>query len=75
MQIGRGVSPDLELWDARRMDEVTTPVLSRLDAEEREALQRWIDEQRRSGRDIGQGEAMRLLTRDALIGMGLLRVR
>jgi hypothetical protein len=58
-------------------DEVMQPVLIRLDARERAALETWMAEQRDGPErlDLSTGDAVRALTRDALVGMGLLDVR
>lgn len=60
------------------MEETTTPVLSRLDARERAALQRWTQERAAlpgTPERLSDAEAMRFLTREALERMGLLEMR
>jgi hypothetical protein len=47
----------------------TTPILTRVDDEEYAALLRFIREERPG---MGKGDAIRLLAREQLIGMGLL---
>jgi hypothetical protein len=51
--------------------ETTTPLLTQLNDPEREALKRFILEERR---DLGEGQAARVLIREALERMGLLAI-
>lgn len=52
--------------------ETTFPVLTQFDQAELDALKRFIAEERP---DLGQGQAVRVLAREAMIGMGLLDPR
>jgi hypothetical protein len=49
--------------------ETTQPLLTQLSEVEREALRRFIREERP---ELGEGQAARVLIREALIGLGLL---
>lgn len=54
------------------VSETTTAVLTQLSHPEREALRRFI---RKDRPELSEGEAVRLLTRDALIGLGELSAK